>query len=255
LGEVRHGEHVRVDAHAPIVTAALWRRAQGKPGHRTPRGTYLLSGLARCAGCGRRMRGTTLGRGTHRVYSCNDADCSARATIMVHLLDEEVVEQFFAHLDAFHVRAVNDAELEEARAKVERLTSDVEMLAAVVPSHPSALASHQAALEAAEESLIDAEDRLHQLTASLTADGPDVRELRDDWPSLTLAERREILRAGLDAVLVRRGPSPTTRLPAADRILVLFRGDSPDGLADNGRSGPVTTWTWNGNPSSLTATP
>ncbi len=120
-----------------------------------------------------------------------------------------------------------------------------------MPSHPTAVAAHQAALEDAERALVEAEDRVHDLTASLTAEGPDVRELRDDWPSLTLAERREILRAGIDAVLVRRGPSPTAKPPAADRILVLFRGTAPAEL--NGRPRPITTWTWDDDPGSLAA--
>lgn len=259
LGEVRHGEHVNAKAHEPIVTPAQWRRAQNEPGRRTPRGTYLLSGLARCAGCGRTLRGSTLGRKPRhgrkapppRVYSCDAAECEARSTIVVHRLDAEVVEQFFANLDAFHVRAVDDAELDSARAEVERCTTEVEALAAVIPSHPAAIAAHQTTLEGAERELVDAEDRLHQLTTSLTAEGPDVRELREDWPSLSLAEQREILRAGIDAVLVRRAPSPTAKPPAADRILVLFRGSAPDEL--NGRSGPVTTWTWDDDPASLTA--
>jgi site-specific DNA recombinase len=259
LGQVHHGEHVRTDAHEPIVSAALWRRAQNKPGRRTPRGNYLLSGLARCSGCGRRLRGSTQGRKPHngrkapppRVYLCATRECEARSTIVVDRLDEEVVRQLFAHLDDFHVRAVDDSELEDARKAVAERESEVETLAAVVPSHPTAVAAHQGRLEVAERALVDAEDRLHDLTASLTAEGPDVRELREDWPSLTLAERREILRAGVDAVLVRRAPSPTAKPPAADRTLVLFRGSAPVGL-DNGR-GPVTAWTWDDDPASLTA--
>jgi hypothetical protein len=102
--------------------------------------------------------------------------------------------------------------------------------------------------------LADAEDRRDQLLASAAQSGPDLRELRDDWPALTLAERREILRAGIDAVLVRRASSRALRLPVSDRILVLFRGEAPKGLADNGRSGPVRTWTWDDEPGSLVAT-
>ena len=34
-GGFRHGEHVNAAAHEPIVGAALWRRAQNKPGRRT----------------------------------------------------------------------------------------------------------------------------------------------------------------------------------------------------------------------------
>ncbi|MGH2974635.1 MAG: recombinase family protein [Solirubrobacterales bacterium] len=261
LGEVRHGPHVKPDAHEPIVTPALWRKAQNGPGRRTPRGTYLLSGLARCAGCGRRLRGSTLGRKPRkgrkasppRIYTCATPECEARSTIVVDRLNAEVVRQFFDHLDAFHVRAVDDAELEVARSDVEQRTAEVEKLAAVVPSHPAAIAAHQEALEAAEQALVKGEDRLHDLTVSLTADGPDVRDLREDWPRLTLAERREILRAGIDTVLVRRAPSPTAKPPAAYRTLVFLRGEAPGGLIDNGRSGPVAAWTWDDDPASLTA--
>jgi hypothetical protein len=172
---------------------------------------------------------------------------------MVDLLDAEVVKQFFAHLDAFHVRAVDTAELEAARVDVETRTGEVERLAAVVPTSAVGIAAHQEALSATESALADAEDRLHQLTASLAASGPDVRELEADWPSLTLDEKREILRAGIDAVLVRRASSRTAKLPVSDRILVVFRGQAAGGLVDNGRSGPITTWTWDDDVASLTA--
>jgi len=254
LGEVRHGKHVQTGAHEAIVSPALWRQAQSKPGRRTPRGTYLLSGLARCAGCGRRLRGTTLGRGAKRIYTCDGADCEAKSTVTVDRLEAEVVEQFFAHLDAFHLRAVGDEELADAQAAVTAEEERLRNLAAVVPEHPVAIEAHQEKLRGVERALGDAEDHLHQLLASTAEDGPNVRELRADWPTLGLDERREILRAGIDAVLVRRAKSRTARPPVADRILVLFRGEAPDGLADNGRSGAVTTWTWNDKPDSLVAT-
>jgi hypothetical protein len=251
LGEIAHGEHVHPGAHEAIVSEALWRRAQGAPGRRTPRGTYLLSGLARCAGCGRNMRGTKLGRNSSRVYGCDCRNCPARSTIMVDALDAEVVEQFFAHLDDFHVQAVDDAEIEAAQRDVQERTGTVERLAAVVPSSMAGIAAHQDALRAAEDALLEAEDRLHQLTTSAAASGPTARELRGDWPTLSLDDQREILRAGIDAVLVRRSRSGSTakRLPARDRIVVLFRGDAPEGLND--RRMPVRSWTWTDDPSSL----
>ena len=249
LGEVRHGEHVNPTAHEPIVGLALWRRAQNKPGRRTPRGTYLLSGLLRCAGCGRNLRGSALGGGRgYRIYNCAAATCKAKATMVVHKADTEVVEQFFAHLDAFHVRAVTDAEMEAARAEVERLTDALEAVASVVPIHLKAVAAHQDAMAQTESELVDAEDRLHQLTASLEAGGPDARTLREDWDSLTLDEQREILRAGIDAVLVRRGASRGSRPPARERILVLFRGEAPGALLG---IHPVTAWAWDNDPGSL----
>jgi DNA invertase Pin-like site-specific DNA recombinase len=261
LGEVHHGKHVNAKAHEPIVSTTLWRRAQNGKGRRTPRGTYLLSGLARCASCGRTLRGSALGHKPRpgrkapppRIYTCNAAECEARSTIVVDRLDTEVVKQFFEHLDTFHIRAVDDSEIDAAKQAVEQHTANVEALAAVVPSHPAAIAAHQEALTDAENELAHAEDRLHDLTAALEADGPDVRELRDDWPSMTLAEQREILRAGIDAILVRRAPSPTAKPPTADRILVLFRGTAPDALV--ARGGAVTRWSWDDDPGSLTSTP
>jgi hypothetical protein len=174
--------------------------------------------------------------------------------VTVDRLDAEVVAQFFAHLDAFYMQAVDDAALEEARTAVEDATGTVERLAAVVPTHPAAIGAHQEALAAAEAALGEAEDRRDHLVASARPSGPDRRVLREDWSTLVLDDRREILRAGIVAVLVRRASSRTARLPVADRVLVLFRGEAPDGLSDNGRSGPVTTWTWDADPTSLVAT-
>jgi hypothetical protein len=233
VGEVVSGEYVKVDAHEPIVTPALWRRAQNKPGRRTPRGTYLLSGLARCAGCGRNLRGSSQGKRAKPIYTCENRNCTARPTLMVNRLDAEVVAQLFVHLDDFHVQAVDDDELAAAHADTEEARGVVERLAAVVPASAAGIAAHQAALTDAERALEVAEDLEHQLLASRKQDGPDARELRSDWPNMTLAEQREILTAGIDRVIVRRAPSPTTRVPTSERVLVLFRGES-DGLPAGG---------------------
>ena len=48
------------------------------------------------------------------------------------------------------------------------------------------------------------EARRDQLIAALAQHSPDYQELRADSPTLELVERREILRAGIDEVLVRR---------------------------------------------------
>jgi len=240
LGEVRHGENVHAGAHEPIVSAPLWRRAQNEPGRRTPRGTYLLGGLVRCAGCGRAMQGSL--RNGARIYVCRVDECPSHGNVRTALLDAEVVEQLFARLADFHARAVDDSEVAALREDAQRLTGDVERLATVIPSHPAAIAAHQNALAGAERTLADAEDRLDQLLASVSQDAPDVRELRADWPSLTLDERREILRAGIDTVLVRKAATRGPGGRIAERALVLFRGEAPDDLL-NGRRAAIA-WEW-----------
>jgi DNA invertase Pin-like site-specific DNA recombinase len=255
LGEVRHGDHAQANAHDAIVSAALWRRAQNEPGERTPRGSYLLSGLVRCAGCGRRMRASSGGRGSKpAVFACVTPACAVRySTVTVAGLDSEVVEQLFAHLDSYHLRAADDAEVKTAQDDVRERRGEVERLAAVVPSHPIAIESHQAALRDAERALIAAEDRLHDLSGTPTDGAPDVHLLRADWPDMSIAERREVVRGAVDAVLVRRSASRATRPPVSERIRVLFRGEAPDGLRDNERANVLTSWRWAGHDDPVTA--
>jgi hypothetical protein len=145
-------------------------------------------------------------------------------------------------------------ELDRILQQVERGTAAVDYLASLVPSSQRGRAANRAALDEAETALAAAEDRRDHLVASASQGGPDVRELREDWPTLTVEERREILRAAIDAVLVRRASRRTApHPPVSERILVLFRGDAPAGLVDNGRSGAVGGWTWDGDPSTLVA--
>jgi DNA invertase Pin-like site-specific DNA recombinase len=256
LGELRHGEYLHVGAHGAIVSPTLWRQAQNPPGRRTPRGTYLLSGLVRCAGCGRSMRGSSggsrsNGRGRKPpVYVCTTVGCEFRyTTAVVDNVDAEVVEQFFARLDTFHARFVAGDELVQARAAVSSLEDELTTLVQLKVTHPKALAAHQAAVSDLESRLQDAEDHLAEL---LTADGQrglDARELRADWPNLALDERREILRAGIDAVLVRRALKQGAGSVMTDRILVLFKGDGPVDLL--ARRAAVRGWTWTDEPGSL----
>ena len=251
LGEVRHGANVRHEAHEPLVPAPLWRRAQNEPGRRTPRGTYLLSGLVRCAGCGRNMQGS-LRNGTG-VYVCRTDGCLAKSSVRTSLLDTESTERFFDRLQSFHVQAVTREQLAASDGEVDRLTGEVERLATIVPTHAAAIAAHQRALTDAERALSEAEDRRDQLAHSHAHDGPDVRELRADWPSLTMSERREILRAAVDAILVRRSSRRGLGADIGERILVLFRGEARAELL-NGR-GPIISWAWDDDPVSLRPPP
>jgi DNA invertase Pin-like site-specific DNA recombinase len=249
LGEVRHGENVQTDAHLPLVSPSLWRRAQNKPGHRTPRGSYLLSGLVRCTGCGRRMQGTSA-RASAARYVCVTRGCTARYTsVRAAKLEAEVAEQLFARLETSRAVAVDDDELVRVDAKTERLAGEVERLAMIAPSHPTAVAAHQKALENAEMALAAVEDERDALRAAKAQDGPDVRDLRADWPKRSLDERREILRPGVDAILVRRAAGRHPASPVAERVLVLYRGEAPVELT-NGR-GPIRGWTWSDGPGSL----
>ena len=215
-GQVHHGEHVRTDAHEPIVTPPLWRRRRTAR-RRTPRGSYLLSALpvapvvtsASWLDQGRACAGRTAI--PPRVYTCDTAGCEAgrqrrgstrrggRASVV-------------RRPRRLPRPAVDDSELEDARKTVAGMLVPGRDFAAVVPSHPTAIAKHQAALEAAEQAW--SMPRI-AFTSSPHPDreGPNVHELRRDWPSLTLTERREILRAGVDAVSFGELRHPLPSLP------------------------------------------
>jgi Recombinase zinc beta ribbon domain len=128
LGVAFHGRARNEDAHDPIVTREEWEAAQAVDGSRTPRGTYLLSGIVRCAACGMTMRGTRTGRGAGRVYKhdrggeTSSGRCRERPTIMCNRLDAFVTEQFLAGLDAFEVQAVESgSSAAEARQELDRV--------------------------------------------------------------------------------------------------------------------------------------
>lgn len=186
------------------------------------------------------------------MFVCVTSECALRyTTVVVERLDAEVVEQFFTRLADYRLTAPDDGDVQQAQEEVERLPGEVERLAAVVPSHPAAVVAHQRALAEVEARLAEAEDRRDELVAATAQRGPDVRELRTDWPTLALDEQREILRAGIDAVLVRRASGQGPASVLSERALVLYHGEAPEALKSNRQ--PVSPWSWNGNPESVRA--
>jgi len=71
------------------------------------------------------------------------------------------------------------------------------------------------------------------------ADLPSETELGMLWPDLDVQDRRHLLRAGLDAVFVRRG-----RVPIGQRTLVLWRGQGPADLPGPGRRLGLRSFVW-----------
>jgi hypothetical protein len=56
-------------------------------------------------------------------------------------------------------------------------------------------------------------------------DLPGEQEIRAVWEEATVAEQRDLLALGIDAIIVR-----TVAVRIEDRALVLLRGDAPDDL-------------------------
>ena len=79
----------------------------------------------------------------------------------------------------------------------------------------------RADLRAYKQDVIDAEKE--HATAVRESKGTGIRASPDLWLTLNQEQRRELLRTGIDAVLLRRAPS--THTPLAERTEVLWVGE------------------------------
>jgi DNA invertase Pin-like site-specific DNA recombinase len=260
LGEARSGRHVNRAAHKPLVTRAEWEAAQGNGRTvSTPRNGdgLLLSGLVRCAACRYLMKPDTMrGRDGSRLglYRCRVRHaaglCSAPATVMARLLDPHIENVF---LDALGpdgplaeasqaTGAIDGAALrvdEAARELDEYLAAN---LISVIGAERfrAGLEQRQEALDAARCELADT----RQASAFSDALNLTPGRLREAWPALSTAERRHLLAASIDAVVIRavRGSGRTVQLD--ERALVLWRGQAPDDFPGRGRRVPLQPFPW-----------
>jgi hypothetical protein len=243
LGESHHGATTQPRAHTALITSpSLWRRAQNPAGHRTARGTYLLTGLVICAYCGRRMEGAHGARPTAAstgdavsaaiaewsspgVYRCVTRGCRHRATIAAHLIEHEVVRQLAGQLDeSVDLDSVDSTDEDTAavRAEIERLTDEIRARALLpVQTHPVAIAAYAEALAADVGALEAEEDRLRDVLDRQRASESDFT--LPEFGDLTLTERRETVQAGIESVRVRPATARGPRSRAADRIAVTFK--------------------------------
>lgn len=221
LGEIHFGALLNLHAHEPIVGVDLWRDVQRVkvPRGRRAKSDRLLARLTvlRCAGCGGRMVvGTQTSKGrTYPFYRCGKVreDCARRVTISAELAESIVRD------------AVRDALADaEGRASVESNAQDA----------ARALDRTQADLDAAFRAFAGfedeaaARDRLSELRAARDAAHEQLERLGGtravtvnaavDWDRLTLAERRDLIRATVERVTVGSGRG-------AGRVTVKLHGE------------------------------
>jgi site-specific DNA recombinase len=224
LGELHHGDLVVPDAHAALVSPEEWDAAQSAP--RAPRGPRngegsLLAGILVCAGCGKPMTATRA-HGRKPRYICQNlrADCPAQASVLQELADPVVVDAFLAWAKQTEVEGSGDGtQLEQAIAAAE--SAEAELVAYLeatsVLADPELFKSGAAAREAAVEA---AQERVAEIRAS-----GRVETLRtnvvEQWPNLTVGERRKLLAAGIERVEVHSASGRA--VPFAERSTVFFR--------------------------------
>ena len=259
LGEARSGKHVNPDAHESLVTRAEWEVAQanGRTVASPRKGDgLLLSGLVRCAGCRYVMKPDTMrGRDGARlgIYRCRGRHAAGRcfspATVMARLLDPYVEEVL---LDALGPNGPL-AEAAKATEAVDAATLRVEDTSRELDDYLSAglvsvigqerfrawLEPRQQALDAARRELAEARQ-----AALLPAINLTPGSLREAWPTLSVPEKRHLLAAAVDAIVVCSVRGSGRAVPLQERTLVLWRGQAPGDLPRRGRRVPLEPFPW-----------
>lgn len=240
LGVAHSGEHRYEGAHEALVTLAVWKAANESRGARRagPKAGYLLTGLVRCAGCGRAMVHFT--KTGHRYYRCPWTDrgrsgdrCTAGPYANAGELEAQVVDEFKREfLDAALVAEYDDADVAIAAADVEAADAVVKRMTKnlLLVEDDDAQAAAQELLAEATAAKRAADARLAQAQrASRAVTIPDDVDA-DTFDSLPIQERRHLLSLAYACVVV--WPAATYREPVAARSLIVSRDDAPDTSPD-----------------------
>jgi DNA invertase Pin-like site-specific DNA recombinase len=246
LGEASHGAHVQPGAHPAIVSVELWDAANAVQGRAPGRGDgdgTLLHGLVRCAGCRRSMSAGVTQSGGRKgrllTYRCRRrhgaGTCEAACAVKRELLEDYVERAFLERYAGVTVEGVSDtADLETAQREVELAEAELSAFrdnervrdaldALGDGSFEDGIAARVEKVLAARESLSEAR------TSAVGFEVPDA----DTYSSLSLPERRRLLRAGIGAVFVRRSTVRGGRYATPDpseRVLILWTGEEPNDL-------------------------
>lgn len=262
LGEVRSGGYVNTRAHEAIVSPTLWQAAQLARGTAKPQAEQspaLLSGIVKCAGCGYAMYRAT-GRGDRRGslivgYRCRGGGSGGKCESRAYLapawnLEALVMREYLHHAENLAVEGTDESqELDDAVAQLQFAEDALR----VFRDDPQIIQALGAALfaEGLRErgrQVDDARERVARARMPL-AGVPDVLTLRSMWPDLDVVQRRRLLTAAIDCVVVAgRGPLDETR------VRICWAGLAPPDLPKRGRGSKLTPIDLEGLPAATRVT-
>ena len=194
------------DTHARLVGL---HASRGKGARRATR-RYLLTGLLRCWRCGGSMRGMPRTKGAD-LYVCPGpphGGCSGTAVTADHA-EEAVGAMVLARLDCLPLAGPAASTGESARQLADhrqRLADLGELWASGQISRQEWLGLRRSVGDRAEaaEAQVTREQRLSALRA-LSGSG---RSLRTQWPAMSIDERRAVVHAAVDHVVVLAAEPP-----------------------------------------------
>ena len=249
MGWAYRGDQVNPDAHPPLVTPAEWHAANNAPVRSAPTGKKpnLLGGLVRCAGCryllapGKAMWGGARGYQV-LAYRCRTlhaaGKCTEPASVDAVKLERHVEGLWRQQMasEAFLVQPDNQA-LQAASEVLQATERELAVFAGDTTARKLLGQGYHDALATRAQAVEEARAGLQGATASTPAGLADVASYDD----LGVADRKRLLGASIDTIIVHRGHS---RTPIEDRVTVLWRGEGPDDLPRRGRdNGPIRPYT------------
>lgn len=213
LGEIHFGKLVNLEAHEAIIDRELWRRVQKVkiPRGRKPRSDRLLArlGVLRCGSCDARMVVGTTGYGRYGIYRCPPTgDCQRRVTVSAQKVEEVVIEAVTTALADVEGRASVEAHAREAEVALERAQANLDAAIRAFDGVGDEPATRERLAE-----LRETRDARQEDVDQLGGAGATVSLTGEDWPRLTLAEQRDLIRATIRRVSIAPGRG-------ADRIAV-----------------------------------
>jgi DNA invertase Pin-like site-specific DNA recombinase len=208
LGELRFGEYVNPTAHEPLIDRATFERVQrvSVPRGRKPKSDRLLArlGVLRCSTCGARLVvGTTRANGRdYPMYRCPpNGDCPQRVTISAEVVENVVIEATRHLLRGIEGTAAIDDGIAEAEREVGRTEAELDAAVRAFTGLDDVPAAQERLL-ALREARDHARDHLDEMR-SVTV--PAVTVTAEDWDTLTVDERRDLIVAVVDKASVRPG--------------------------------------------------
>lgn len=245
LGELHVGDlPPNLNAHPAIVSREVWEAAQiDHP--RPPRSVNppaLLAGLVRCASCSRKMATTGSGYRCKKLHGTERCPDPATISDRIEAMVEEAVVFKMRNFEGRERANTQDlAHAKEALAKVED-----ELYAFTQATEASGVGVEAFAdgLRARSDAVEDARRRVGELQAA--GGTQDVTDLFGAWPTLTVEEKRHLLRSAIGAVWVRPG-----KRDFANRIKIC---DPIDTGVRQGTSAPIRTVDWDDLPVSVRLT-
>jgi site-specific DNA recombinase len=229
LGILRVGKHVNPSAHPVIIDVdtfeAVQHRLDTAPRpSRNGNGPALLAGLVRCASCGHLMTRHT-GKG-QLVYSCpgkhSGERCPQPTGITLPRLEAHVEKIAIAELARLEVSATEGDRVERSRQTLARAERALDAYLDAVSAEDVGADAFNRAARKKSDAVDKAREEMRNELARRPA-LPQVGSGAEVWPKLNGAERNQLLRSLLAAIVVRpvgRG----RRVPVADRVRVLAYG-------------------------------